>query len=164
MPRKGHPRSLNDEKRGKIQLLIALGWKLNQAARYVGCASCTLRREVLRNSAFRDQIETSRQGFEAEMLKTMFHAAATKSEAARWLHKHVTRTDHVDPFSARPYNTVSNLPPPPATRARTSRRTSARSKTKKCRKSSPHCRPKARKRHCNSTLARTGKPGLLSAI
>jgi len=78
MPRTGRPRSLTDANRGQAQLLISLGWKFKAVAQWIGCAPCTLRREVLRNSQFRDDIETSKQGFNSEMLYTMIHAAATK--------------------------------------------------------------------------------------
>src|SRR5262245_39352242 len=128
MPRTGRPRSLTTAKRGQAELLVSLGWKLKAVADYVGCAPCTLRREVLRNPQFQEGIETSKQGFRAEMLRTMIHAAATKSEAARWLEKHLRSTDHVDPFSTAPYGESMNpsLAPPSAIRARKSRSTSAR--------------------------------------
>jgi hypothetical protein len=132
----GRPRTLTPEKRSQIELLVSLGWTLKHAARRVGCAPCTLRREILRNRQFHEGIETAKRGFKAEMLQTMFHAAAKVDGARRWLEKNIRFTGEVDPFSPAPYpESLLTMPrrgaraapsPPSAIRARKTSSTSAR--------------------------------------
>ena len=91
MPRTGRPKALDDEKRGQIRVLIAMGCKLKDVARYVGCAPCTLRRELHRNAEFRQEIADAKFGFETNMLHTVAQAAARNPNAANWLRHRLGR-------------------------------------------------------------------------
>lgn len=79
----GRPRTLTSEKRSRVELLVSLGWTLKDAAHRVGCAPCTLRREVLRNPSFQAAIETANQNLKVEMLHTIFRAGAKLVDSCR---------------------------------------------------------------------------------
>src|SRR5262245_39976452 len=128
MPRTGRPRALNENLRTQVCTLLALGTTLRQAARMIGCAPCTLRREALRNPEFHKALEIAKQGFERSLLGAMIDHAAARPDAAEWLSRHLVVSDDVDPYSDPPYGSAELvLPPLPAARARKSRDTFARS-------------------------------------
>jgi hypothetical protein len=58
-PRVGRPRALNEAKRREICDLIFAGCALDAAARYVGCAACTVRREADRDPQFAQLLQAA---------------------------------------------------------------------------------------------------------
>jgi hypothetical protein len=81
----GRPRVLDDVKRGQICALLSAGCGLNAAARYVGCSTVTIRREALRNGAFRIELRESQVRAQLNPLRAMQQAAKTHWRAAAWL-------------------------------------------------------------------------------
>jgi hypothetical protein len=107
----GRPRSLDPSKRSTIDLLISFGVSRKSAARYVGVAPCTLRREELRNPTFARDLADAELGFEFQMLNAMFEAAKTQPGAAEWIRQHVDTTLDDVKLPARRRPALSQPPP-----------------------------------------------------
>lgn len=84
-PGRGRPRALDDAKRREICALVAGGCGLREAAKYVGCAINTIRREADRIPAFHDQLRRSEMYAQLSPLKAMQHAVGTHWRAAAWM-------------------------------------------------------------------------------
>ena len=56
----GRPRVLDAEMRGTVKLLLGIGCNLKVAARVARCAPCTVRREMLRDPTFGDELRKAR--------------------------------------------------------------------------------------------------------
>jgi hypothetical protein len=84
-PRPGRPRALDETKRREVCALITAGCGIEGAARYVGCAPSTIRREALRNVQFNEELRRANLAAELSPLNAMRHAAATHWRAAAWL-------------------------------------------------------------------------------
>ena len=59
-PKAGRPRVVDAEMRGTVKLLLGIGCSLKVAAWVAGCAPCTVRREMLRDSEFGDELREAR--------------------------------------------------------------------------------------------------------
>jgi hypothetical protein len=81
----GRPRILDDVKRGQICALLSAGCGLNAAARYIGCSTVTIRREAIRNQAFRLELRESQVRAQLNPLRAMQNAAKTHWRAAAWM-------------------------------------------------------------------------------
>lgn len=81
----GRRRALDEAKRREVCALISAGCGMEGAARYVGCAPSTIRREAIRNAEFNDQLR--RAGLTAELmpLNALRNAANKHWRAAAWL-------------------------------------------------------------------------------
>lgn len=99
----GRPLSLCDAKQNEICLLLATGCSLESAARHVGCATATIRRECKRNPRFAERIRHMRRVTEVNPINTMRQAAQSDWRAAAWL---LERTQPAQ-FAKRPANTFS---------------------------------------------------------
>jgi IS30 family transposase len=85
-PRKpGRPRALDDTKRREICALISAGCGIEGAARYVGCAASTVRREGIRNPEFGDALRRAHLSAELAPLQLMREFARKYWRAAAWL-------------------------------------------------------------------------------
>src|SRR6476646_8849748 len=80
----GRPRVLDDAKRREICALIAGGCSLRDAASYVNCSVCTIRREAERNPDFLQQIRHSEKHARLSPLRAMQQAMGTHWRAAAW--------------------------------------------------------------------------------
>lgn len=85
MPRTGRPRALDEPKRREICALISAGCGFDGAARYVGCATSTIRREASRNADFNEQLRQANLAAELIPLNALRRAASTHWRAAAWL-------------------------------------------------------------------------------
>jgi hypothetical protein len=83
-PTRGRPRALNDIKRHEICALVAGGCSLREAAKYVGCGINTIRRELERNTIFRENLRDSQMHAQLSPLRTMQQAVAKHWRAAAW--------------------------------------------------------------------------------
>jgi IS30 family transposase len=81
----GRPRVLDEPKRREICALVSAGCGIEAAARYVGCAPTTIRREALRNADFHDDLRQAELAAQISPLRALRHAAATHWRAAAWL-------------------------------------------------------------------------------
>jgi IS30 family transposase len=81
----GRPRALDEVKLREISALISAGCGLEGAARYVGCAASTIRREARRNPEFNEQLRRAHLAAELGPLNAMRNAAHTHWRAAAWL-------------------------------------------------------------------------------
>src|SRR3954462_10335499 len=81
----GRPRALDNVKLREISALISAGCGLEGAARYVGCAASTIRREARRNPDFNKQLRRAHLAAELGPLNAMRNAAHTHWRAAAWL-------------------------------------------------------------------------------
>jgi hypothetical protein len=79
------PRALDHVKRGEICALVSVGCSLEAAARYVGCSTITIRREVLRDEEFGDQFRAAEVKCQLVPLQSVRDAARTHWRAAAWL-------------------------------------------------------------------------------
>ena len=70
-----HGHTWRDAKRREVCALISVGMSMTEAARYVGCAVTTLRREALRNDEFSDALKRAHMGAELSPLHEMRNAA-----------------------------------------------------------------------------------------
>ena len=86
----GRRRSLDDAKQREICALVSAGCGIEQAARYIGCAPNTIRREALRNAGFSKNMRQARLSAQLQPLQAMQQAAATHWRAAAWM---LERTD-----------------------------------------------------------------------
>jgi hypothetical protein len=85
-PRKpGRPRALDDAKRREICALISAGCGIEGAAKYVGCAASTIRREGVRNPEFGDALRRAQLSAELAPLQLMRGFARKYWRAAAWL-------------------------------------------------------------------------------
>jgi hypothetical protein len=84
-PHPGRPRALDDIKLREISALISAGCGLEGAARYVGCAASTIRREARRNPDFNEQLRRAHLAAELGPLNAMRNAANKHWRAAAWL-------------------------------------------------------------------------------
>jgi IS30 family transposase len=85
MAKIGRPRVLDESKRREICALVSAGCGIESAARYVGCAPTTIRREALRNADFHDDLRQAELAAQISPLRALRHAAATHWRAAAWL-------------------------------------------------------------------------------
>ena len=85
MAKLGRPRALDEIKRREVCALVAAGCGLPDAARYVGCAPSTIRREALRNEDFHEALRRAEMAGQLESLRTIRKAAASNWRAAAWL-------------------------------------------------------------------------------
>jgi IS30 family transposase len=83
--RPGRPRALDDVKLREVSALISAGCGLEGAARYVGCAASTIRREARRNPDFNEQLRRAHLSAELGPLNALRNAAHTHWRAAAWL-------------------------------------------------------------------------------
>lgn len=81
----GRPRALDEAKRREICALISAGCGMEGAARYVGCATSTIRREASRNSDFNEKLRRANLSAELGPLNAMRQAANSHWRAAAWL-------------------------------------------------------------------------------
>jgi hypothetical protein len=84
-PTGGRPRTLDDTKRCEICALIAGGFGLREAARYVRCGVNTILREAKRNPEFSKQLRDSEAYARLSPLRAMQHAVGTHWRAAAWM-------------------------------------------------------------------------------
>ncbi len=85
MSQLGRPRALDDIKRREVCAVVATGCSLADAARYVGCAPTTLRREALRNPEFHEALRQAEMGSQLGPLRLVRKAANSHWRAAAWL-------------------------------------------------------------------------------
>jgi hypothetical protein len=81
----GRPRALDEMKCREICALISAGCGMTDAARYVGCAVCTIRREALRNPQFSDALQRAYLAAELSPLHDIRAAGKKYWRAAAWL-------------------------------------------------------------------------------
>ena len=91
-PPVGRPRALDPNKLATVKLLLAVGCNLKTAAKFVGCAPCTLRRHRLRDAAFEKELLDARHGAETQFLSTLVEAARHNPTAADWLRRRILGT------------------------------------------------------------------------
>ena len=83
---RGRPRSLADPlKRREVCSLIGIGAGYDEAARHVGCAVATIRREAARNPLFAEQLAHAETAAGLSPLRALRSAANTNWRAAAWL-------------------------------------------------------------------------------
>ncbi len=82
--RLGRPRVLDEPKRRQVCTLVSVGFGLDGAARYVGCAPSTIRREARRNAEFREQLRCADLACELGPLNAVRQAAHTNWRAGIW--------------------------------------------------------------------------------
>src|SRR5882762_4758383 len=87
-PGPGRPRALDDVKIHQILNLVFRGCSLEQAARYIGCAASTIRREARRNPKFGDELRRVLVDSELFALATIREAAGRHWRAGRFLLEH----------------------------------------------------------------------------
>jgi hypothetical protein len=87
-PGPGRPRVLNESKVRHVLSVVARGCSLEQAARYVGCAASTIRREARRNPKFGDELRRVLVDSELFALATIREAAGRHWRAGRFLLEH----------------------------------------------------------------------------
>jgi hypothetical protein len=81
----GRPRALDDIKRGQVCALISAGCGVEGAARYVGCAASTIRREALRDADFSAQLRRAHLDCELSLVVSMREFAKRYWRACAWL-------------------------------------------------------------------------------
>jgi hypothetical protein len=79
--------ALNEAKRQTILALLAGGNSRRSAARFVGCAPCTIGRTVLRDPEFAEKVARAEQSAEVHLLRLVQTAAKSEKHwrAAAWL-------------------------------------------------------------------------------
>jgi IS30 family transposase len=118
----------------EISALISAGCGLEGAARYVGCAASTIRREARRNPDFNEQLRRAHLAAELGPLNAMRNAANTHWRAAAWLlertnaqrfakqnARHI-KPEHLQQFTEMIGNLVQEEVADPNARRRISRR------------------------------------------
>jgi hypothetical protein len=83
--RPGRPRALDHVKQGEIIATVTAGFSIDRAARYVGCASSTIRRECRRNPKFDTELRRACLSAELCPLQAIREAARKYWRAAAWL-------------------------------------------------------------------------------
>jgi len=81
----GRPRAIDDIKRREICAVVATGCSIADAARYIGCAPTTIRREALRNPEFHEALRQAEMGSQLGPLTLVRKAANSNWRAAAWL-------------------------------------------------------------------------------
>lgn len=81
----GRPRALDDVKRREVIALISAGSSVEGAARYVGCAASTIRREALRNPQFNEDLRRASLTAELNPLQAIREASKKYWRAGAWL-------------------------------------------------------------------------------
>jgi hypothetical protein len=76
---------LDRSARSIVGLLTGLGYNQKTVANLVGCAPCTIRREVLRNPEFSRELREACHGAEVNLIHDIIQAASTRPDAAKWL-------------------------------------------------------------------------------
>jgi hypothetical protein len=110
--RTGRPRALDRSARSIVALLTGLGYNQKTVANLVGCAPCTIRRELLRNPEFSREMGEARQGAEVNLIHDIVQAASTRPDAARWLHKQIqTCLEQMSRPQSTAGSTVRSQPP-----------------------------------------------------
>ena len=85
-PRKpGRPHALDDTMRREICALVSAGCGIEGAAKYVGCAASTVRREGVLNPEFGDALRRAQLSAELAPLQLMREFARKYWRAAAWL-------------------------------------------------------------------------------
>ena len=74
MPTPGRPKALDETQHGNVCELVAGGSSIRQAARYMGCAPSSIRREAARNEEFRRQLAMAK----AEAAHTTYRKVALR--------------------------------------------------------------------------------------
>lgn len=85
MAKGGRPRILDEAKQREVCALLSAGASRAQAARYVGCAEMTLRREASRSKDFADRMRRAQATASLAPLQAMRNAAANHWRAAAWM-------------------------------------------------------------------------------
>jgi hypothetical protein len=108
----GRPRVLDRSARGIVGLLTSLGYNQKTVANLVGCAPCTIRREVLRNPEFSQELSEARHGAEVNLIHDIVQAASTRPDAARWLRNQIqTSLEQMRRPQSTAGSTVRSQPP-----------------------------------------------------
>jgi hypothetical protein len=81
----GRPRLLNEVKQREVCALVSAGCGIEGAARYVGCAASTIRREAERNPQFNQALRSAHLSAELNPLNALRRAAQKHWRAAAWL-------------------------------------------------------------------------------
>jgi hypothetical protein len=81
----GRPRALDETKLREICALVTAGSGIIGAARYVGCATSTIRREACRNPDFNDRLRRASLAAELTPLNAVREAAKKYWRAGAWL-------------------------------------------------------------------------------
>ncbi|HEY2840209.1 MAG TPA: hypothetical protein VGJ26_13725 [Pirellulales bacterium] len=81
----GRPRALNEIKQREVCALVSAGCGIESAARYIGCASSTIRREAERNPQFGEALRAAHLNAELNPLHALRRAAQNHWRAAAWL-------------------------------------------------------------------------------
>lgn len=81
----GRPRLLDEQTRREICGLVATGYSMSAAAKYIGCDRGTLRREIQRNQEFAQRIGRAELEAEYEPLHAIQDASRKSWRAAAWL-------------------------------------------------------------------------------
>jgi IS30 family transposase len=130
----GRPRVLDEVKRREICALVSAGCGIEAAARYVGCAPTTIRRESLRNDDFYEALRQAELNSQLSPLRAMRRAAATHWRAAAWLLERthperfakqdvkLLKPEHVEAIMTRVAETVAEEIPDSNARERIYRR------------------------------------------
>jgi hypothetical protein len=84
-PPNGRPRALDETKCREVCALISAGCGIIGAARYVGCAASTIRREARRNRDFNEKLRRAHLAAELAPLNALRQAAQRYWRAAAWL-------------------------------------------------------------------------------
>src|SRR4051794_21125414 len=84
-PPNGRPRALDETKCREVCALISAGCGIIGAARYVGCAASTIRREARRNRGFNEKLRRAHLAAELTPLNALRQAAQRYWRAAAWL-------------------------------------------------------------------------------
>jgi hypothetical protein len=85
MAEPGRPRVLDEIKRSQVVALIASGYGLVGAAKYVGCDPRSIRREAQRDDAFDLELREAEKQAKLCPLEAIRHKAHTHWRAAAWL-------------------------------------------------------------------------------
>jgi hypothetical protein len=89
MPTPGRPKALAEKQRATVCSLVAGGVSIRQAARYVGCAPSSIRREAERNEEFRRELTKARSEASIHPMQTLVEAAKTNWRAAAFCMKRI---------------------------------------------------------------------------
>jgi len=81
----GRPRALDKVKQREVCALVAAGFSLAGAGRYVDCSARTIRREAGRDAAFGEHLRKSQLTAQLEPLRALRGKACTHWRAAAWL-------------------------------------------------------------------------------
>ncbi len=106
MPPNGRPPVLDEYKRGEILALLTVGCSRRAAARYVGCATSTIRNTADRDPEFGAKLRRAEQIGEINSLNSIQYATKTKKDwrAGAWF----LERRHREEFGSRPADLLSN--------------------------------------------------------